>query len=172
METLIDIIIVNNTNEEKHTATLNVGYSDHLAQALYIKMKKLPKGPVAKCNRHFIDNNMAEFKYLLHKETWDEVLELPEEPNTAVNLFMSTFSYYFNIAFPLKVMSMKNSCVAVRKSRPNVTIVPFCPEWGFLLQAGWPISVSFLGSGIGLPAHKNFVSDGEMFFTVHTTVIQ
>jgi hypothetical protein len=92
METMIDVITVDNTNNEKFTATLNVGYSDHLAQVLYIKMKKLPKGPITTYKRHFTDNNIAEFKYLLHKETWDAVLE-PEEPNTAVNLFMNTFSY-------------------------------------------------------------------------------
>jgi hypothetical protein len=101
-ETFIDVIVVNNRNDEKFTATLTVGYSDHLAQVLYIKTKTLPKGPITTCNRHFTDNNIAEFKYLLHKETWDEVLE-PEEPNIAVNLFMNTFSYCFNIAFPLKV---------------------------------------------------------------------
>jgi hypothetical protein len=101
---LIEVIIVNNTNDEKLTATLNVGYFDHLAQVLYLKMKKLPKGPITTriSNRNFTDNNIAGFKYLLHKETWDEVLE-PEQPNTAVNLFMNTFSYYSNIAFPLNV---------------------------------------------------------------------
>jgi hypothetical protein len=35
-------------------------------------------------HRHFTDKSIAEFKYLLHKETWDEVLE-PEKPKTAVN---------------------------------------------------------------------------------------
>jgi hypothetical protein len=69
METLTDIIIVNNTYDEKLTATLNVHYSDHLAQVLYIKMKKLPKGPITTCNRHFTDNTIEEFKYLLNKET-------------------------------------------------------------------------------------------------------
>jgi hypothetical protein len=69
METLIDVIIVNKTNDEKLTATLGVGYSDHLAQVLYIKMKKLSKGPITTCNRCFTDKNVAELKYLLHKET-------------------------------------------------------------------------------------------------------
>jgi hypothetical protein len=59
---------------------------------------KLPKVPVTTYNRHFTEYNIAEIKYLLHKETWDEVLE-PEEPNSAVNLFMNTFSSCFNIAF-------------------------------------------------------------------------
>jgi hypothetical protein len=102
-ETLTDVIIVNNKNDEKFTATLNVGYSDHLAQVLHMKMKKLPKAPITTYNRHFTENNIAEFKYLLHKETWDKVLE-PEEPNTATNLFINTFSNYFNTAFPLKVI--------------------------------------------------------------------
>jgi hypothetical protein len=95
-------VTVNNTHNEKLTATLNVSYSDHLAQVLYIKTKKLRKGPQTTYNRHFTDNNIAEFKYLLHKETWDEVLE-PQQPNIAVNLFMNTFSFCFNIAFPPKV---------------------------------------------------------------------
>jgi hypothetical protein len=84
-ETLIDVILVNDTNNEKLTATVNVGYCDHLAQVLYIKTKKLPKGPINTCNRHLTDNSIAEYKYFLHKETWDEVLER-DEPNTAVNL--------------------------------------------------------------------------------------
>jgi hypothetical protein len=108
METLIDVIIVNSKNYEKLTVTFNVGYSDHLAQVLYIKTKKLPKGPITTYNRYFTDNHIAEFKYFLHKETWDEVLE-PEEPNTAVNLFMNTFSFYFNITFPLKVICVGNN---------------------------------------------------------------
>jgi hypothetical protein len=103
MATLINVIIVNNTNDEKLTATVSVGYCDHLAQVLYIKLKKLPKGPINTYNRHFTDNSIAEFKYLLLKESWDEVLER-DEPNTAVNLFMNTFSFYFNVAFPLNVM--------------------------------------------------------------------
>jgi tyrosyl-tRNA synthetase len=85
-----------------------VGYSDHLAQVLCIKTKKLPNGPITTYNRHFTENNIAEIKYLLHKEIWDEVLER-EEPNTAVNLFSSTFSYYFNIAFPLKVTRLEST---------------------------------------------------------------
>jgi hypothetical protein len=36
-ESLNDVIIVNNTKDEMFTEILDVGYSDHLAQLLYIK---------------------------------------------------------------------------------------------------------------------------------------
>jgi hypothetical protein len=87
---------------------LDVGYSDNLAKFLYMKSKYLPKGPITTCNRHFTDNNIEEFKYLLHEETWYEVLA-SNEYNTAFNLFMNTFTYYFNTAFPLKCTYVKGT---------------------------------------------------------------
>jgi hypothetical protein len=74
------------------TEVLDLGYSDHLAQFLYIKSKNLPKGPITTCKRHFTVNNVEEYKYLLHEEIWDEVLA-SNEPNTSFNLFMNTFTY-------------------------------------------------------------------------------
>jgi hypothetical protein len=47
-----------------------------------------------------MDKNVAEFQYLLQKEKWDEV-SASNEPNTSFNIFMDTFRYYFNIAFPV-----------------------------------------------------------------------
>jgi len=38
-KSLIDIIIVNNTNDEMFTEILDLDYSDHLTQFLYIKSK-------------------------------------------------------------------------------------------------------------------------------------
>jgi len=38
---LIDIIIVNNINKEMFTVNMDLGYSDHLAQLLYTKVKNL-----------------------------------------------------------------------------------------------------------------------------------
>ena len=109
-ESLIDIIIVNYTSDEMFTKILNLGYSDHLAQFLYIKSKNLLKGPITTHKRHFTDNSV-EYKYLLHEETWDEVLA-SNEPNTYFNLFMNTFTYYFNTTFPLKVTYVKGKSIA------------------------------------------------------------
>jgi len=91
-KSLIDIVIVNYTNDEMFTEVLDLGYSDHLAQFLYIKSKNLLKDPITACKRHFIDNNVEEYKYLLHEETWAEVLAY-DEPNTSFSLFMNTFTY-------------------------------------------------------------------------------
>ena len=63
---------------------LDMGYSDHLAQFLCVKSRKLPKGPLMTYTRYFTDINVEEFKYLMHKETWNEVLEC-NEPNNSFN---------------------------------------------------------------------------------------
>ena len=61
--------------------------------------------------RHFTDTNMEEFKYLMHEETWNEVVEC-NEPNTSFKLFMNTFTYYFNAAFPLKKVKYEKNFMA------------------------------------------------------------
>ena len=100
-KSLIDVIIVNNSNEEKLIEILDMLYSDHLAQFLCMKLKKLPKGSIMTYTRHFTDTNVEEFKHLMHEETLNEGVEY-NEPNTSFKLFMNTFTYYFNAAFPLK----------------------------------------------------------------------
>jgi hypothetical protein len=87
-----------------------LGYSDHLAQLLYIKSKNLLKGPITTYKRFFTDKNIEEFQYLLQKEKWDEV-SASNESNTSFNIFMDTFRYYFNIAFPIKATYVKESTV-------------------------------------------------------------
>ena len=64
---LIDVIIVNKTNYEIFTVNQDLGYSDHLAQLLYIKSKSLLNGLKTLCKRHFTDKNIKEFHYLLQK---------------------------------------------------------------------------------------------------------
>jgi hypothetical protein len=105
-KSLIDVIIVNYTNEI-FTEILDFHYSDP-AQLLHVKLKKLLKGPITTYNRHFTDNHVEEFKYLLYEEAWDEVLA-PKEPNTAFNFFTNTFTYCFNTALPLKVTYVKGT---------------------------------------------------------------
>jgi hypothetical protein len=57
-----------------------------------------------------MDKNVEEFQYLLQKGKWDEV-SASSEPNTSFNIFMDTFRYYFNIAFPVKATHVKESIV-------------------------------------------------------------
>jgi len=107
---LIDVLIVNNIKNEFFTVNLDLGYSDHLAQLLYTKSKNLLKGPRTTYKRFFTDKNVEEFQYLHQKEKWDEV-SASNEPNTSFNIFMDTFRYYFNIAFPVKATYVKESTV-------------------------------------------------------------
>ena len=60
-------MIISNTDKETFMVNQNLGYSDHLAQLLYIKSKNLMKGPITKYKRHFTDKNIEEFQHLLHK---------------------------------------------------------------------------------------------------------
>jgi hypothetical protein len=50
---------------------------------------------------------VEEFKSLIQKERWKEVFEC-KEPNDSFKQFMNTITYYFNIAFPIKVKFEKN----------------------------------------------------------------
>jgi len=107
---LIDIIIVNNINKEMFTINMDLGYSDHLAQLLYIKAKNLQNESIGTYKRHFKEENVEEFQYLLQRENWSEVLT-SDETNVSFNIFMDIISYYFNIAFPLKVTYIKDPTV-------------------------------------------------------------
>jgi hypothetical protein len=74
MRSLIDVMIINNLKFENLTHVLDLGYSDHLAQILYIKVNNLKTGLVIKKKRHFTNKSTEEFKYLLHKESWEDIL--------------------------------------------------------------------------------------------------
>jgi hypothetical protein len=116
---LIDVLIVNSIKNECFTTNLDLGYSDYLAQLLYIKLKNLLKGPITTYKRFFTGKNVEQFQYLLQIEKWDEV-SASNEPNTSFNIFtdtfryyfnIDTFRYYFNIAFPVKATYVKESIV-------------------------------------------------------------
>jgi hypothetical protein len=51
--------------------------------------------------RHFRENNIREFKYLLNKETWQEVLT-ETDVNAKFEVFMNLFMYSFDTAFSLE----------------------------------------------------------------------
>ena len=89
------------------TVNQDLCYSDLLPQ---FKLKNLLNGPVTTCKRHFMDKIVEEFQFLLQKENWVE-LSASSELNTSFNIFMDTFSYYFNTVFPLKVTHVKDSVV-------------------------------------------------------------
>jgi hypothetical protein len=82
------------------TLYLGWGYSDRLAQLLYMESKNLQNGPIATRKRHLMEKNIEEFQYLLQKEEWTKVFP-SDVPNASFKIFTHTFSYYFNTVFPL-----------------------------------------------------------------------
>jgi hypothetical protein len=67
-----------------------------------MKSKGLQTGLITEYKRHFTGKHVEEFQYLIHEENWEGVTTT-DEPNIAFNIFMDTFSYYFNTSFPLKL---------------------------------------------------------------------
>jgi len=51
--------------------------------------------------RCFRENNIEEFKYLLNKETWQEVLT-EKEVNAKFEVFMNPFRHSFDLPFPIE----------------------------------------------------------------------
>ena len=80
---LIDVMIVN-SNLEKQTVIYDLGYSDHLAQIVYIKLGTPVLSPIAIQKRQFTDTTIEEFIYFLQQESWDEVLSM-EDVSLAFN---------------------------------------------------------------------------------------
>ena len=50
----------------------DLGYSDHLAQIVYVMVHKPVVGPTAIKKRQFTDNTIEEFMHLRHEQSWDE----------------------------------------------------------------------------------------------------
>jgi hypothetical protein len=54
--------------------------------------------------RIFDQGGMEELLYNLNKESWQDVF-LESDVNGKFNVFMDTFHYYFDMAFPLKLFT-------------------------------------------------------------------
>ena len=79
-----------NSNLEKQTVNYDLGYSDHLAQIMYLKVETSTLRPTAIQKRQFTNTAIEEFIYFLQQETWDEVLST-EDVNLAYSAFMTTY---------------------------------------------------------------------------------
>jgi len=73
-KTLLDVIIINKTHYTLPATVIELGLSDHQAQVLPVLNKTRSSANQRVFKRHFRENNIREFKYLLTKETWREVL--------------------------------------------------------------------------------------------------
>jgi hypothetical protein len=105
-KSLIDVVIVNNSKEKRLVEVLDMGYSDHLAQYVCMKLHKAQEGPNRIYKRQFTNTNVEYLKHLLYDEKWMEVVE-SDEPNSSFMSFINIFTYYFNVAFPVEIVEAR-----------------------------------------------------------------
>jgi len=58
-------------------------------------------------SRQYSEKRVEECKCLLSRESWQEVYQTLEV-NSALQIFMENFGYYFNIAFRYKSQKLRN----------------------------------------------------------------
>jgi hypothetical protein len=105
---LIDVIVIDNLKYDMHIRNVDIGYSDHLAQILYINVHKIHSISRHIKKRFFTDMNIAKFNSLLQDGKWDKVLQ-SNDVNLSYNLFIYLFSHYFNMAFPKISTTMRKN---------------------------------------------------------------
>ena len=90
----------------KPATVIELGISDHQAQVLSVLHKTHTSVNKRVLKRHFRDNNIREFQYLLETETRPEVFR-ETEVNAKLKFFMNLVLHLFDIAFPLKFRHRK-----------------------------------------------------------------
>ena len=104
--TPLDVIIINKKYYMKPATVIKLGISDHQAQVLSVS-HKTPTSVIKRVlKRHFRDDNIRVFQYLLEKETWQEVFR-ETEVNAKFKPFMNIVLHLSDIAFPLKFRHIK-----------------------------------------------------------------
>jgi len=83
-----------------------LGFSDHQAQVVPALCKNHACVNRRVLKRHFGDNNVREFKYLLKKVTWQEIFS-ETEVNTKFKVFINSVLHFFDIASPLEFRHRK-----------------------------------------------------------------
>jgi hypothetical protein len=118
---LIDVVIVNNRKEKRLVEVLDMGYSDHLAQYVCMKLHKAQEGPKRMYKRQFTNTNADYFKHLMNDEKWMEVFE-SDDPNSSFMTFINIFIYYFNVAFPVKKVEIRVNYMTHRWITKGLTV--------------------------------------------------
>jgi hypothetical protein len=104
--TLIDVSIINKKYYMEPATVTELRFSDHQAQVLSVLRKNHTSVNRRVLKRHFGDDNIREFQYLLKKETWQDVF-LETELNAKFQVFMNSVLHLFEIAFPLEFRHRK-----------------------------------------------------------------
>jgi hypothetical protein len=77
-KSLIDVIIIKNSNYTKPAEIMDLGLSDHYAQVLTIGVKALVNRTLRVKKRIFDERSREEPKYNLNKELWEVVFVEPD----------------------------------------------------------------------------------------------
>jgi hypothetical protein len=105
---LIDVVITDKEIISDVATVIDLGFSDHKAQVLQITVNRRLKKFKVITSRQYTEKRVEEFKYMLSKESWQEVYQTLEV-NSALQIFRENFGYYFNIAFPYKSKKLRNA---------------------------------------------------------------
>jgi hypothetical protein len=99
--TLLDVIIINKIHYKIPATVIEFGLSDHQAQVLPVLNNTWSSANQRVLKRHFRENNIREFNYLLNKETWQEV-RTETGVNAKFKVYMNLFMHSFD-SFPFKI---------------------------------------------------------------------
>ena len=90
-KSLIDVVIINNSKENRLVEVLDIGYSVHLSQYVCMKSQKAQERPKIMYKRQFTNMNVNYFKHLMYDEKSIEVVESYEPKSsfmTCINIFI------------------------------------------------------------------------------------
>jgi len=100
-KSLLDVIIIEEKHYKNPATVIELGLSDHQVQMLPVLNKSRISNKKRVLKRCFRENNIEEFKNLLNKETWQEVLT-EKEVNAKFEVFMNLFRHFFDLVFPIE----------------------------------------------------------------------
>jgi len=100
-KSLLDVISIEEKHYKNPATVIELGLSDHQAQMLPVLNKSRISNKKRVLKRCFRENNIEEFKNLLNKEAWQEVIT-EKEVNAKFEVFMNLFRHFFDSAFPIE----------------------------------------------------------------------
>jgi hypothetical protein len=83
-----------------------LGFSDHHAQIVRTGIDKRNRRTKTIVRRQFTYSGIEEFKHLLTKEVWNDVYNCLDV-GSSLEAFLNTFLHCFNIAFPYKMVNLR-----------------------------------------------------------------
>lgn len=106
-QTLIDNIFINSREFESSSVEIS-GLSDHFAQLIIVKGKRVNKNPITTKKRIFSRSKIQQFILAIQKCDWSDVLGETDVDKSYYS-FLKTFKSNMNIIFPEKKVTSKCS---------------------------------------------------------------